>query len=780
MKYHPDSGPLQYDTAEKLDAALGDHMRAVYPGLKYHTLHTVLRMRRKAVLVSRGVLRQWCDVYASVSSSVQAAASSAQAVTKRVLKRPAAQVAGGVLKRPAAAGSARVAKRPAAVDWEEPVSKQQATAASSSTDVVCIKLLTGDAVEAACGKRYREQVSDLGLGLNYPNMQVRLKAWGYEAGPYALREWLGKYRLGDGAKHGNCAVYALSRRDLQYWYHVEGLRGRALVDKYRAETGVFAHWEGLERWLKAPSQQLAILENAEEIHSHVCGEYVLEQLQKGVSAEEVKKQLLAQYLVDCRTTQRLVAYRRYREQRGEYWTSEHLEQQEWEFLYSFVSVDSKLGHNWEVASRSLRSRAKSGLEAVRVSLCQRLGVAEELVPLHNLSVFFGAHERHAKLALEYPGAFVYKDVLPGPVVEAYEKTFQGQVLPRTAHACISDKEQGWYARACSVATADRCIVFPKMAADACLIAAYAMLKCQEVFQRQSWSMSLLTRIQATYKKQYNLTDFAFWVCYGSWSACEACGSFFFNDEYFSNRVYQDRSTSEQPDMLAAYRRQVPQDPVVHACGQVGISSRWWYKPGMYTPVVARCPCCSGKETPLEKFNRRMQNHGQALKVTKTSELYRIPLATKSGYEAKECITWPRYSFGQFSLDHSTGPCMHEMTVDECRALSIVVLRTSVQQERYGAAHQFNWKKVGLSRAYFKKDLVCEASMPTDRCKAAFHFLREHSKYYRSFLTHQRIRRGAAVAPNPPPPKKKNTNKITIKKKQQQKQQQQHNQQLLLF
>ena len=147
-----------------------------------------------------------------------------------------------------------------------------------------------------------------------------------------MREWLGKYRLGDGATHGNCAVYALSRRDLQYWYYVEGLRGRALVDKYRAEPGVFAVWRGLEKWLKAPSQQLALLENAEEIHRHVCGEYVLEQLQKGVSAEEVKKQLLAQYLVDCRTTRRLVAHRRYREQRGEYWTSDHLEQQEWEIL----------------------------------------------------------------------------------------------------------------------------------------------------------------------------------------------------------------------------------------------------------------------------------------------------------------------------------------------------------------------------------------------------------------------------------------------------------------
>ena len=160
---------------------------------------------------------------------------------------------------------------------------------------------------------------------------------------------------------------------------------------------------------------------------------------------------------------------------------------------------------------------------------------------------------------------------------------------------------------------------------------------------------------------------------------------------------------------------------------------------MYTPAVASCPCCSGQTTPGEKLNRSMQNHGQPLKVAKTSELYRIPLARKSGYEANECITWPRYWQGQFSLDHSTGLSMHEMTLDECRALSIVVLRTSVQQERYGAAHQFNWKKVGLSRAYFKKDLVCEARMPTDRCKAAFRFLEEHNEYYRTFLTHQRIR-----------------------------------------
>ena len=78
------------------------------------------------------------------------------------------------------------------------------------------------------------------------------------------------------------------------------------------------------------------------MHSHACGEYVLEQLQNGVSAETVAEQLLSQYLV--RTTQeRVVAYRRYREQLGLYWTCAKLEQHHWEFLYSQVSLGKKLG-----------------------------------------------------------------------------------------------------------------------------------------------------------------------------------------------------------------------------------------------------------------------------------------------------------------------------------------------------------------------------------------------------------------------------------------------------
>ena len=66
--------------------------------------------------------------------------------------------------------------------------------------------------------------------------------------------------------------------------------------------------------------------------------------------------------------------------------------------------------------------------------------------------------------------------------------------------------------------------------------------------------------------------------------------------------------------------------------------------------------------------------------------------------------------------------MLELDQEERRALQIVALRTEVQKEEYGAAHQFNWKTVGLSRAYFKRELVKEEVMPTPRAKAGFRYL----------------------------------------------------------
>merc|ERR1712015_379862 len=77
---------------------------------------------------------------------------------------------------------------------------------------------------------------------------------------------------------------------------------------------------------------------------------------------------------------------------------------------------------------------------------------------------------------------------------------------------------------------------------------------------------------------------------GSWPLCPHCRSLFFNDKYFRESVYQLRTTSTTPDLLAAPRRQLPYDPIEHSYGSVGDSSRWWYLPGMYQPVqhCGRC------------------------------------------------------------------------------------------------------------------------------------------------------------------------------------------------
>ena len=112
---------------------------------------------------------------------------------------------------------------------------------------------------------------------------------------------------------------------------------------------------------------------------------------------------------------------------------------------------------------------------------------------------------------------------------------------------------------------------------------------------------------------------------------------------------------------------------------------------------------------------------------KTGELYKIPRTglDLSSEWPEQCVHWPYYDEGmkQFTLGKKkhTGASMLELTEEERRALVVVVLRTNTKAERYGASHQLNWKKVGLSRAYYKKELVHEGSMPTPRAAAAFRF-----------------------------------------------------------
>ena len=68
----------------------------------------------------------------------------------------------------------------------------------------------------------------------------------------------------------------------------------------------------------ADAQKPEKLEFNECIHSHPSGEFVLQQLQEGMSPQEVVSQLMRRYLVEV-SCERVAAYRHYREQLGAYW-----------------------------------------------------------------------------------------------------------------------------------------------------------------------------------------------------------------------------------------------------------------------------------------------------------------------------------------------------------------------------------------------------------------------------------------------------------------------------
>ena len=108
--------------------------------------------------------------------------------------------------------------------------------------------------------------------------------------------------------------------------------------------------------------------------------------------------------------------------------------------------------------------------------------------------------------------------------------------------------------------------------------------------------------------------------------------------------------------------------------------------------------------------------------------------------AAECITWPRYVNGVFVLPRKEcaieGNSMLELTQAEQDALRIVVLVCTLQKEVYGASHQMNWKKTGLSRAYYRQARVLSSSMPTRRAAAAYDFLMKNNKYYALFAAQQ--------------------------------------------
>ena len=206
------------------------------------------------------------------------------------------------------------------------------------------------------------------------------------------------------------------------------------------------------------------------------------------------------------------------------------------------------------------------------------------------------------------------------------------------------------------------------------------------------------------------------------------------------------------------RQLIPGDPVEHSDGNVGVTSRWWYLSGMYHPE-AHCGSCikpekvdeaRAGETFLDRMRRVRKQKYEAAGATSargeagqsavaSKELYRVPcvdLASRHSLSSN-CIFWPRYCQGDFVLMDKPGACMLELTEEETRALTVVVLITKTKSQTYGAAHHTNLKKVGLSTAYFKRTAVTESSMPTPRAKAAFRYLLANNKYYRKYWEMQK-------------------------------------------
>ena len=132
----------------------------------------------------------------------------------------------------------------------------------------------------------------------------------------------------------------------------------------------------------------------------------------------------------------------------------------------------------------------------------------------------------------------------------------------------------------------------------------------------------------------------------------------------------------------------------------------------------------------------------------TRELYRVPRIAEGPRPvswAKEVITWPRYEGGAFRLG-AQGESLLDLTKDEADALSIILLTTQVRQEKYGAAHQFNWKKTGITRAQFSSRAVTAVNMPTARATAAYQYLMQHNAWYKGFVQMQaeRLSQGASL------------------------------------
>ena len=171
-KYHPSSRPLEFATAESIEAEMGDHMREKYTGLRDRALRHALAHRLKPALIGRQGARTWLTKFGSKSGS----SSNEQPVLKRsaanskVLKRPSAAEQPTAKRQcidkaidPATAmegveAEAGAAKRQCIDKAIDPATAMECIEAEAGAAGETISLNDAKSIENACGVRYRTEV----------------------------------------------------------------------------------------------------------------------------------------------------------------------------------------------------------------------------------------------------------------------------------------------------------------------------------------------------------------------------------------------------------------------------------------------------------------------------------------------------------------------------------------------------------------------------------------------------------------------------------------------
>ena len=114
--------------------------------------------------------------------------------------------------------------------------------------------------------------------------------------------------------------------------------------------------------------------------------------------------------------------------------------------------------------------------------------------------------------------------------------------------------------------------------------------------------------------------------------------------YFRERVHRNNVTAVMCEFMAPYRRLVPDDPLEHSHGNVGVSPRWRYLPGMNKPTQ-HCEHCTKQPKYVGKsfsdfLRKKKQQYEQGKKATvciertvcigRTGQLYKMRFQSMGG------------------------------------------------------------------------------------------------------------------------------------------------------